>query len=73
MRQGPGVGNGMAVREPVGVVAHHAVQLPDDQLRRQGRPALACGNTVVVKPAPIDRSASPSSVGWSTPSCRRAW
>ena len=33
---------------------HHVVQLPDGQHGGQGRPALAMGNTVVVKPAPQD-------------------
>jgi hypothetical protein len=33
---------------------HHLLQLPHGQHGRQGGPALAAGNTVVVKPAPQD-------------------
>jgi len=55
MRQGPGVGNGMAVREPVGVVACITpYNFPMTNCAGKVGPALACGNTVVVKPAPID-------------------
>jgi acyl-CoA reductase-like NAD-dependent aldehyde dehydrogenase len=55
LRQGPGVGNGMAVREPVGVVACITpYNFPMTNCAGKVGPALACGNTVVVKPAPID-------------------
>jgi acyl-CoA reductase-like NAD-dependent aldehyde dehydrogenase len=55
MRQGPGVGNGMAVREPVGVVACITpYNFPMTNCAGKVGPALACGNTVVVKPAPVD-------------------
>ncbi|HSQ00873.1 MAG TPA: aldehyde dehydrogenase family protein [Candidatus Dormibacteraeota bacterium] len=55
MRQGPGVGNGMAVREPIGVVACITpYNFPMTNCAGKVGPALACGNTVVVKPAPVD-------------------
>ena len=55
MRQGPGLGNGMAVREPVGVVACITpYNFPMTNCAGKVGPALACGNTVVVKPAPLD-------------------
>jgi acyl-CoA reductase-like NAD-dependent aldehyde dehydrogenase len=51
----PGVGNGMAVREPVGVVACITpYNFPMTNCAGKVGPALACGNTVVVKPAPVD-------------------
>ncbi|MBX3026110.1 aldehyde dehydrogenase family protein [bacterium] len=54
-RQGPGVGNGMAVREPIGVVACITpYNFPMTNCAGKVGPALACGNTVVVKPAPVD-------------------
>ena len=55
MRQGPGIGNGMAVRDPVGVVACITpYNFPMTNCAGKVGPALACGNTVVVKPAPVD-------------------
>jgi len=54
-RQGRGVANGMAVREPVGVVACITpYNFPMTNCAGKIGPALACGNTVVVKPAPVD-------------------
>ena len=45
----------VAIRQPVGCRRrHHLLQLPADQPGRQDGPALAMGNTVVVKPAPQD-------------------
>lgn len=47
--------NGMAVREPVGVVACITpFNFPMTNCAGKIGPALACGNTVVVKPAPVD-------------------
>jgi len=41
------------VKEPVGVVAaNHPIQLSDRGHPQQARPALATGNTVVLKPDP---------------------
>ena len=54
-RGGTGVGNGMAVRDPVGVVACITpYNFPMTNCAGKVGPALACGNTVVVKPAPVD-------------------
>jgi acyl-CoA reductase-like NAD-dependent aldehyde dehydrogenase len=54
-RQGSGVASGMAVREPVGVVACITpYNFPMTNCAGKIGPALACGNTVVVKPAPVD-------------------
>ncbi len=54
-RQGGGVASGMAVREPVGVVACITpYNFPMTNCAGKIGPALACGNTVVVKPAPAD-------------------
>jgi acyl-CoA reductase-like NAD-dependent aldehyde dehydrogenase len=45
----------MAVREPVGVVACITpYNFPMTNCAGKIGPALACGNTVVVKPAPVD-------------------
>jgi phenylacetaldehyde dehydrogenase len=50
-----GLASGMAVREPVGVVACITpYNFPMTNCAGKIGPALACGNTVVVKPAPID-------------------
>ena len=47
--------NGMAVREPIGVVACITPSnFPMTNCAGKIGPALACGNTVVVKPAPVD-------------------
>jgi acyl-CoA reductase-like NAD-dependent aldehyde dehydrogenase len=54
-RQGSGVAAGMAVREPIGVVACITpYNFPMTSCAGKIGPALACGNTVVVKPAPVD-------------------
>jgi acyl-CoA reductase-like NAD-dependent aldehyde dehydrogenase len=54
-RQGTGLAAGMAVREPVGVVACITpYNFPMTNCAGKIGPALACGNTVVVKPAPVD-------------------
>jgi len=54
-RQGSGVASGMAVREPIGVVACITpYNFPMTNCAGKLGPALACGNTVVVKPAPVD-------------------
>lgn len=54
-RQGGGVASGMAVREPIGVVACITpYNFPMTNCAGKIGPALACGNTVVVKPAPVD-------------------
>jgi len=54
-RLGNGVACGMAVREPVGVVACITpYNFPMTNCAGKIGPALACGNTVVVKPAPVD-------------------
>ncbi len=54
-RQGGGVASGMAVREPIGVVACITpYNFPMTNCAGKVGPALACGNTVVVKPAPAD-------------------
>src|SRR5262245_17532344 len=54
-RQGSGVAAGMAVREPIGVVACITpYNFPMTNCAGKIGPALACGNTVVVKPAPVD-------------------
>ena len=54
-RQGSGVASGMAVREPIGVVACITpYNFPMTNCAGKIGPALACGNTVVVKPAPVD-------------------
>jgi len=54
-RQGTGLASGMAVREPVGVVACITpYNFPMTNCAGKIGPALACGNTVVVKPAPVD-------------------
>lgn len=46
---------GLAVREPVGVVAAITpFNFPMTNCAGKIGPALACGNTVVVKPAPVD-------------------
>ena len=45
----------MAVREPIGVVACITpYNFPMTNCAGKIGPALACGNTVVVKPAPVD-------------------
>lgn len=47
--------SGLAVREPVGVVAAITpFNFPMTNCAGKIGPALACGNTVVVKPAPVD-------------------
>ena len=54
-QQGGGVAAGMAVREPVGTVACITpYNFPMTNCAGKIGPALACGNTVVVKPAPVD-------------------
>jgi acyl-CoA reductase-like NAD-dependent aldehyde dehydrogenase len=54
-RQGSGLAAGVAVREPVGVVACITpYNFPMTNCAGKIGPALACGNTVVVKPAPVD-------------------
>ena len=54
-RQGSGIAAGMAVREPIGVVACITpYNFPMTNCAGKIGPALACGNTVVVKPAPVD-------------------
>jgi len=54
-RQGGGLASGMAVREPIGVVACITpYNFPMTNCAGKIGPALACGNTVVVKPAPVD-------------------
>ena len=54
-RQGSGIASGMAVREPLGVVACITpYNFPMTNCAGKLGPALACGNTVVVKPAPVD-------------------
>ena len=47
--QDPGLD--VTLREPVGVCAHHPVELPLVIATWKIAPALACGNTIVVKPA----------------------
>jgi phenylacetaldehyde dehydrogenase len=52
---GRGVGCGLVVREPIGVVACIApFNFPMTNCAGKLGPALACGNTVVIKPAPVD-------------------
>ena len=52
---GQGLGCGLVVREPVGVVACIApFNFPMTNCAGKIGPALACGNAVVVKPAPVD-------------------
>jgi acyl-CoA reductase-like NAD-dependent aldehyde dehydrogenase len=55
-REGPGgIAFGIATREPVGVVACITPSnFPMTNCAGKIAPALACGNTVVVKPAPVD-------------------
>jgi acyl-CoA reductase-like NAD-dependent aldehyde dehydrogenase len=55
-RDGPaGIAFGVAVREPVGVVACITpYNFPMTNCAGKLGPALVCGNTVVVKPAPVD-------------------
>ncbi|GBD26249.1 Betaine aldehyde dehydrogenase [bacterium HR30] len=54
-RQGQVLTAGIAVREPVGVVAAITpFNFPMTNCAGKIGPALACGNTVVVKPAPVD-------------------
>lgn len=54
-RQGERLAAGVAVREPVGVVAAITpFNFPMTNCAGKIGPALACGNTVVVKPAPVD-------------------
>ncbi len=55
-REGPaGIAFGIAAREPVGVVACITpYNFPMTNCAGKIGPALACGNTVVVKPAPVD-------------------
>jgi acyl-CoA reductase-like NAD-dependent aldehyde dehydrogenase len=51
--RGPGVSAGVVLREPVGVVACITpFNFPMTNCAGKIGPALACGNTVVVKPAP---------------------
>ena len=46
---------GLVVREPIGVVANITpFNFPMTNCAGKIAPALACGNTVVVKPAPVD-------------------
>jgi acyl-CoA reductase-like NAD-dependent aldehyde dehydrogenase len=55
MLAGAGLGCGLATREPVGVVACITpFNFPMTNCAGKIGPALACGNTVVVKPAPVD-------------------
>ena len=50
-----GVASGLVVREPIGVVACITpFNFPMTNCAGKIGPALACGNTVVVKPAPVD-------------------
>jgi phenylacetaldehyde dehydrogenase len=50
-----GVSSGLVAREPVGVVACITpFNFPMTNCAGKIGPALACGNTVVVKPAPVD-------------------
>jgi len=50
-----GISSGLVVREPVGVVACITpFNFPMTNCAGKIGPALACGNTVVVKPAPVD-------------------
>lgn len=52
---GGGLANGMVVHDPVGVVACITpFNFPMTNCAGKVGPALACGNTVVVKPAPSD-------------------
>ncbi len=52
---GPGLVSGLVVREPVGVVACITPSnFPMTNCAGKLGPALACGNTCVVKPAPVD-------------------
>jgi acyl-CoA reductase-like NAD-dependent aldehyde dehydrogenase len=54
-RLATGVASGMAVREPIGVVACITpYNFPMTNCAGKIGAALACGNTVVVKPAPVD-------------------
>ena len=54
-RAGSGLAGGLVVREPVGVVACITpFNFPMTNCAGKMGPALACGNTVVVKPAPVD-------------------
>src|SRR5262249_37556466 len=51
----PGLAAGVVVRDPVGVVACITpFNFPMTNCAGKIGPALACGNTVVVKPAPVD-------------------
>ncbi len=55
--QGPtrGIASGIIVREPIGVAACITpFNFPMTNCAGKIGPALACGNTVVVKPAPVD-------------------
>jgi acyl-CoA reductase-like NAD-dependent aldehyde dehydrogenase len=55
VRQGERLAAGVAVREPVGVVAAITpFNFPMTNCAGKIGPALACGNTVVVKPAPVN-------------------
>jgi acyl-CoA reductase-like NAD-dependent aldehyde dehydrogenase len=50
-----GIASGLVVREPIGVVACITpFNFPMTNCAGKIGPALACGNTVVVKPSPID-------------------
>jgi len=50
-----GIASGLVVRDPVGVVACITpFNFPMTNCAGKIGPALACGNTVVVKPAPVD-------------------
>ncbi len=52
---GRGLATGIVVREPIGVVACVTpANFPMTNCAGKLGPALACGNTVVVKPAPVD-------------------
>jgi acyl-CoA reductase-like NAD-dependent aldehyde dehydrogenase len=52
---GSGKGSGLVAREPIGVVACITpFNFPMTSCAGKIGPALACGNTVVVKPSPID-------------------
>ena len=53
--RGPGIAAGVVVREPIGVVACITpFNFPMTNCAGKVGAALACGNTAVVKPAPVD-------------------
>jgi acyl-CoA reductase-like NAD-dependent aldehyde dehydrogenase len=52
---GRGTGHGLVTREPIGVIACITpFNFPMTNCAGKIAPALACGNTVVVKPSPVD-------------------